>query len=61
MALKMSKIVSFLQFFADVSKTIKVAIAIYIHASKRSGFVILENGIGCYAMTYSLEDIRVLS
>ena len=40
MVLKLSKIVSFLQF-----------IAIYIYASESSCFALLENGIGYYTMT----------
>ena len=41
----------FLQFFADVSKKSKALIAIYVYASESSRFVVLENGIGYYAMT----------
>ena len=48
MALKLPKIVSFLQFFADAIKKFKGVIATY--ASERSRFVLLENGIGYYAM-----------
>ena len=59
MALKLSKIVSFLQFFTDVSKISKAIISIYIYASESSRFAHLENGIGYYAMTLSLEDINV--
>ena len=51
MVLKLSKIVSFLQFFADISKKSKAVIAIYIYASESSRFTLLENGIGYYAMT----------
>ena len=47
--LKLTKIVSFLQFFADVSKKSKAVIAIY--ASKSSRFAFSENGFGYYAMT----------
>ena len=50
MVLKLSKIVSFLQFFADISKKAKTVIAIYVYASESSRFVLLENGVGCYAM-----------
>ena len=49
MVLKLSKIVSFLQFFADVSVAV---IAIYVYASESSRFTL--NGIACigyYAMT----------
>ena len=59
MVLKLSKIVSFLQYVADVSKKSKAVIAIYVHASESSCFALLENGVGCYAKTYSLEDISV--
>ena len=38
------------------SKSIKV---IYIYASERSRYVLLENGIVYYAMTYYVGDIRV--
>ena len=51
MVLKLPKIVSLLQFFANASKKSKVVIAIYVYASERSRFVLLENGIGYYAMT----------
>ena len=57
MVFKLSKLVSFLQFFADISKKSKAIIAIYVYASESSRFALLENGVGCYAMIYSLEDI----
>ena len=44
MVVKLSKIVSFLQFFVDVNKQI-----IYVYASETSRFALLENGIGYYA------------
>ena len=50
MVLKLSKIVSFLQNFADLSKAFKGVIAIYVYASKSTHFALLENGIGYYAM-----------
>ena len=50
MVLKLSKIVSFLQFFADISKKSKAVIAIYVYASESSRFALLENGVGYYAM-----------
>ena len=59
MVLKMSKILSFLYFFPDVSKKPKAVIQIYVYESERSPFVLLENGVGYYAMTSSLEDISV--
>ena len=57
MVLKMSKILSFLYFFPDVSKKPKAVIPIY--ESERNRFALLENGVGYYAMTSSLEDISV--
>ena len=50
MVLKLSKIVSFLQFFA------KAVIAAYVYVFESSRFALSENGIGFYAMTYSLGD-----
>ena len=38
MALKLSKIVSFFQFFADVSKKSKAIITIYVYASESSRY-----------------------
>ena len=46
-------------FFADVSNKSKAVIAVYEYAFKSSRFVLLENSIGYYAMTYSLENISV--
>ena len=51
MVLKVSKIESFLQFFADISKKSKAVIAIYVYASESSRFALLENGVGYYAMS----------
>ena len=51
MALKLSKIVSFSQFFADVSKKSKTVREIYVYTSESSCFALLENGIGYYAIT----------
>ena len=50
MVLKLSKIASFLQFFADISKKSKAVIVIYVYASECSCFTLLENGVGYYAM-----------
>ena len=36
----------------------ETGIAVYIYAFESSRFTFLENRIGCYAMTYSLEDIE---
>ena len=55
MVLKLSKIVSFLHFFADVSSKSKAVIAVYVYAFESSCLALLENGISCYAMTYSLK------
>ena len=49
--LNCEKIVSFLQFFADVSKISKAVIAVYVYTSENSRFALLENDIGYYAMT----------
>ena len=49
MVRKFSKIMSFLQFFADVSKKSKAVIAIFVYASESSRFALLENGNGYYA------------
>ena len=50
MALKLSKIVSFLQISANFSWKSKAVIAIYVYASKSSCFALLENGVGYCAM-----------
>ena len=55
MVLKLSKVVSFLQFFAGVGKKSKAVIAVYVYAFESSCFALLENGIGYYAMTYSYK------
>ena len=46
-------------FLADVSNRPKAVIAVYVYALESSHFCLLENGIGYYAMTYSLEDTCV--
>ena len=51
MVLKLSKLGSFLQFFAYVNKKVTADIAIYAYASENSRFTLLENGIGYHAMT----------
>ena len=59
MFLKLSQIVCLLHFFfAYVSNRSKV-IAVYVYVFESSCFTLLENGIGYYAMTHSLEDISV--
>ena len=59
MLLKLSKIVSFLHFFADVSNKSKAIISVYVYAYESSRFALLENDIDYYAMIYSLEDISI--
>ena len=51
MVLKLSKIMSFLQYFAYVSKKSKVVIAICVYASESSRFALLESGVDYYVMT----------
>ena len=53
------KLCPFCNFFADVSNKYKAVIAVYVYASESSRFVLLEDGIGYYVMTYSLEDVSV--
>ena len=50
MVLNLSKIVSFFQFFADISKKYKAVVAIYAYASESSRFTLFKNGVGCYAL-----------
>ena len=59
MVLHLSQIVSFLQFFADSSKSSKAFVAIYVFASEISRFALLKNSAGYYVMIYSLEHISV--
>ena len=58
-SLKCQKLCSFCIFFADVSNKSMVVAAVYVDAFECSRFTYLENGIGYYAMAYSLEDISV--
>ena len=51
MVLKLSKIVSFLYFFADVSNKSKVIKAVYAYAFEIVCFTLFEIGIGYYGMT----------
>ena len=51
MVLKLSKIMSFLQYFAYVSKKSKAVIAICVYASESSRFALLESGVDYYVMT----------
>ena len=50
MVFKLSKLVSFLQFFADISKKSKAVIAIYVYESEGSHFALSENGVVYYAL-----------
>ena len=50
MVLKLSNILSFLQFFCWYQQKSKAVIAIYVYASENSRFALLENGVRCYAM-----------
>ena len=59
MTLKVPKIGSFFQFLADLGKKSKTVIASYVYASKHPRFTLLENGIGYYAMTDSLDDTGI--
>ena len=45
----------FLKFYAEFSKKCKSIKAIYTYASERSRYVLSENGIVYYAMTYCFE------
>ena len=45
--------------FLNFQKGSKVVKADYVYAFESSRFTLLENSIGYYAMTYSLEDISV--
>ena len=52
MIFKLSKIVSFLQFLANISKKSKATITIYVYASESSRLaLLLEKGVGYYAMS----------
>ena len=44
---------------ADLGKKSKTVIASYVYASKHPRFTLLENGIGYYAMTDSLDDTGI--
>ena len=59
MILILSKKVYFLQCYVDLSKKSKSFKAIYIYASERSRYVLSENGIVYFAMTYCFGDISV--
>ena len=51
---------SFLQFYADLSKKFKSVKAVYIYASERPRYAFSENGIVHYAVTYCFRDIEGL-
>ena len=61
MVLTLFKKVHFLQFCANLSKKSTSIKAIYIYASARSRYALLENGIVYYVMTYCFVDISVWS
>ena len=58
-SLNCQKLCPFCIFFANVSNKSRVVIVVYVYTPESSYFELLENGIGYYAMIYSLEDIRV--
>ena len=58
-SLNCQKLCLFCIFCADMNNKSETGIAVYIYAFESSRFTFLENRIGCYAMTYSLEDISV--
>ena len=58
-SLNCQKVCPFCIFFAGVSNKSKVVKADYVYAFESSHFNLLENGIGYYAMIYSLEDISI--
>ena len=49
-SLNCQKLYPFCNFFANISKKSKADIAIYLYASESSGFALLENGVGYYAV-----------
>ena len=51
MVLNLSKIVYFLQDFADINKKSKAVLAIYVYASESSRFALVENVFVYHAMT----------
>ena len=57
MVLKLSKNVSFLQFFADIKKEPNAVIAVHVYASETFGFAFLENSFAYYALIQKLEQI----
>ena len=57
MVFKLSKIVSFLNVFANVSQISKAVIAIYVYASASFGFALGYNGM-CWLLCYDLEFRR---
>ena len=59
MVLKLSKIVDFLQFCANLSKTSKFSKTIYKYAFERPRYALSENRIVYYAITYCFGDIGV--
>ena len=62
MALKLSEIVYFLQFCADLSKKYKSVTTIPIYASETSHYTLSENGLwskGVWASVYEILAIKI--
>ena len=59
MVFKLFKKAYFLQFCADLSKKFKPIKEIYIYASEKSRYTLLENGIVYYAITDCFGDISL--
>ena len=53
------KLCPFCNFLLIPAKKSKAVIAIYVYASESSCLVLLENGVGYYAMIWKLEVIGV--
>ena len=58
-SLNCQKLCPFCIFLLISATNLSPLIAVYVYAFERSRFALSENGIGYYAMTYSLEDISV--
>ena len=55
--LRLSKNLSFLQFFSNVSKRSKTVIATFVYGSQSSRFVLLEDGIDYSFHTHKISDL----
>ena len=60
MVLKLPKIVHFLQFCADVSKKSYSVKAIYVYASERSHYALLERAVVYRCLRHSLRITAVI-